>query len=294
MTGFKIDTSRVNVGSQSICSVYPLTNSFAIYPDVFVELDGHRFAARVEKVFILPNVRRAMLQRLNNSTLDESADDLSDSDMSAAENDTGLPLHIIGGDMGVPLSESLLQDNPRHYTYRLEILKEEESEPEVVSPSGTRRESDRVKAQRENGITSPIDVDETNDWAGKRVNVGVDSISYVAWIYPIAQNLTTNRRDRLVFSKSLLRRFLRECLDRESSLASPWIVKPALARRYNIPTEMPESIKAENDKVRKDEIDKRKKVWEEKEAQAEREGRLTKKMIKEREREAKGELSVSI
>ena len=38
----------------------------------------------------------------------------------------------------------------------------------------------------------------------------------------------------------------------------------------------------------KEEIDKRKRVWEEKEAQAEREGRLTKKMIKEREREAKG------
>ena len=38
------------------------------------------------------------------------------------------------------------------------------------------------------------------------------------------------------------------------------------------------------------EIDKRKKVWEEKEAQAEREGRLTKKMIREREKEAKGAL----
>ena len=50
---------------------------------------------------------------------------------------------------------------------------------------------------------------------------------------------------------------------------------------------MPDNIKAEVEKVRKDEIDKRKKVWEEKEAQAEREGRLTKKMIREREREAK-------
>ena len=51
---------------------------------------------------------------------------------------------------------------------------------------------------------------------------------------------------------------------------------------------MPEHVKVEVEKVRKDEIDKRKKVWEEKEAQAEREGRLTKKMIREREREAKG------
>lgn len=51
---------------------------------------------------------------------------------------------------------------------------------------------------------------------------------------------------------------------------------------------MPEYIKAGVERVRKDEIDKRKRVWEEKEAQAEREGRLTKKMIREREREAKG------
>lgn len=97
-------------------------------------------------------------------------------------------------------------------------------------------------------------------------------------------------RDRLVFSKSLLRRFLRECLDRDSSLASPWTVKSIIAQRFGIPTEMPENIKAGVALVRKGEIDKRKKVWEEKEAQAEREGRLTKKMIRERKKEAKGTL----
>ena len=57
---------------------------------------------------------------------------------------------------------------------------------------------------------------------------------------------------------------------------------------------MPDHIRAGVEKVRKDEIDKRKKVWEEKEAQAEREGRLTKKMIREREREAKGSHSITI
>lgn len=65
-------------------------------------------------------------------------------------------------------------------------------------------------------------------------------------------------------------------------------MKSIVAQRFGIPTEMPESIKAEVALVRKGEIDKRKKVWEEKEAQAEREGRLTKKMIREREKEAKG------
>lgn len=91
-----------------------------------------------------------------------------------------------------------------------------------------------------------------------------------------------------MFSKSLLRRFLRDCVDRDSSLASPWIVKPSVAEKFGIPTEMPEDIKAGVEQVRKGEIDKRKKVWEEKELQAEREGRFTKKMLKEKEREAKG------
>ena len=91
-----------------------------------------------------------------------------------------------------------------------------------------------------------------------------------------------------MFSKSLLRRFLRECVDRDSSLASPWIVKPSVASRYGIPTDMPAHIKASVEKVRQGEIDKRRKIWEEKEAQAEREGKYTKKMQKRDEREAKG------
>lgn len=95
-------------------------------------------------------------------------------------------------------------------------------------------------------------------------------------------------RDRLVFSKSLLRRFLRDCLDRDSSLASPWTVKPSIAYKYGVPSDMPETVREGVERLRQGEIDKRKRVWEEKEAQAEREGRFTKKMIKEKEREAKG------
>lgn len=99
---------------------------------------------------------------------------------------------------------------------------------------------------------------------------------------------STHRRDRMVFSKSLLRRFLRDCVDRESSLAAPWTVKPAIARRFGIANDMPAAIKADVEKARQGEIDKRKRVWEEKELQAEREGRLTKKMQKKQEQERKG------
>ncbi len=36
-------------------------------------------------------------------------------------------------------------------------------------------------------------------------------------------------RDRLAFSKSILRRFIRDCVDRDAAVASPWTVKPPVA-----------------------------------------------------------------
>ena len=95
-------------------------------------------------------------------------------------------------------------------------------------------------------------------------------------------------RDRLSFSKSLLRKFLRECLDRDSSLASPWVVKPALAQKYGIPSEMPKDVREKVDDARAQEIGKRKRVWEKKEEVARLEGRKTKKMLKMEEKEQKG------
>ena len=107
-------------------------------------------------------------------------------------------------------------------------------------------------------------------------------------VIPIFTFILPYSRDRLVFSKSLLRRFLRDCLDRDSSLASPWTVKPSIARRFGLATEIPGKIKAEIERARKGEIDKRKRVWEEKELQAEREGKVTKKMQRRAEQERKG------
>lgn len=59
-----------------------------------------------------------------------------------------------------------------------------------------------------------------------------------------------------------------------------------------MPTEMPPEIKAGVQQVRDEEIGKRKRVWEEKEAQAEREGKYTKKMKKRDEDAAKGRMAI--
>lgn len=72
-------------------------------------------------------------------------------------------------------------------------------------------------------------------------------------------------RDRLSFSKSILRRFIRDCVDRDAAVASPWTVKPLIAKRYNVDSIMPEETRKGVETLKKGEIDKRKKVWEDKE-----------------------------
>lgn len=43
------------------------------------------------------------------------------------------------------------------------------------------------------------------------------------------------RRDRLTFSKSILKRYMKECVTRETnSTTSPWIVKPSIAKALGI------------------------------------------------------------
>ncbi|EJD04148.1 uncharacterized protein FOMMEDRAFT_140191 [Fomitiporia mediterranea MF3/22] len=245
------------------------------FPDekIFVDVEGNRYAARLVEVF--PPRSMSTLKRKRSASDADDSDVASSSSGSSGTESTPepRPIHSIGGDLSITLEESVTRDDPASYTYRVRLLEEEappENDQPASAPVVARRESGRVKEKGRLALNGHTD--ESNaKFAGSLMDVHCDVMS----------------RDRLVFSKSLLRRFLRECLDRDSSLASPWTVKPVVAQRLGIPTEMPDHIRAGVEKVRKDEIDKRKKVWEEKEAQAEREGRLTKKMIREREREAK-------
>jgi hypothetical protein len=47
-------------------------------------------------------------------------------------------------------------------------------------------------------------------------------------------------RDRRVYSKLLLKQFLRGSVSREAWIGAPWVVKDHLARRYRIPTKVPD------------------------------------------------------
>ncbi|GAA5938072.1 hypothetical protein JCM3775_005332 [Rhodotorula graminis] len=75
-------------------------------------------------------------------------------------------------------------------------------------------------------------------------------------------------RDRLAFSKSILKRYLRECLMREAAIGAPWIVKPSIARAFNIPVQQSGTIEERNRAAREAKLAKRRKPLAEGESPA--------------------------
>jgi len=93
-----------------------------------------------------------------------------------------------------------------------------------------------------------------------------------------ASLVVSRSRDRLTFSKSILRRFIRDCVDRDAAVASPWVVKKFIADKYGVSSVMPDETRKGVENLKKGEMEKRKKAWEEKE------GPSAKKQKKEPER----------
>ncbi|TIA97775.1 hypothetical protein E3P94_02749 [Wallemia ichthyophaga] len=69
-------------------------------------------------------------------------------------------------------------------------------------------------------------------------------------------------RDRLMFSKSILRRYLRDTLYRSTAVGAPWRVKPEIARTFNIPEEVTLEAKHKSDVDRKFKLEEMKKLLE--------------------------------
>lgn len=72
-----------------------------------------------------------------------------------------------------------------------------------------------------------------------------------------------NSRDRLTFSKTILKKYMKDCVVRDAWVGAPWIVRPALAQRFNIPTVMSEDIRNKNEIIKEEKLSKRKKLTEE-------------------------------
>ncbi|KAF8203049.1 chromatin remodeling complex protein [Pholiota molesta] len=152
-----------------------------------------------------------------------------DASSSSALDDE--PPHVIGGDLNIPVKDALTKDNPDLYYYWVYLT-----------------ELERDKSHEKGKGTTKI-TDQDKRLVGSLIEVQCNMMS----------------RDRLSFSKSILRRFIRDCVDRDAAVASPWTVKPPIAKRYGVDSIMPEETRQGVENIKKGEIDKRKKIWEDKE-----------------------------
>lgn len=64
-------------------------------------------------------------------------------------------------------------------------------------------------------------------------------------------------------------------MDRDAAVASPWTVKPPVAARYGVDSVMPEATRQGVEDIKKGEIQKRKKVWEDKEGPLKKQKKLS-------------------
>ncbi|KAJ9475362.1 Imitation switch two complex protein 1 [Pseudozyma hubeiensis] len=66
-------------------------------------------------------------------------------------------------------------------------------------------------------------------------------------------------RDRLAFSKTILRKYLRDCIVRAANIGAEWRVKEWLALKYGIPLEPTDEIMEKNEALKDAKLSKRKK-----------------------------------
>ncbi|KAK4688137.1 hypothetical protein P7C73_g1979, partial [Tremellales sp. Uapishka_1] len=150
----------------------------------------------------------------------------------------GSSTHPYATDLSVSNEQVLAKDDPMKYFYSVRLVQEGAEEGIAVDYS--------------NGSATGL-VEENGDggekWQSSTMEVQADKIS----------------RDRINFSRAMLKRFIRDCVTRDPAVYSPWLVKPPIANRYGIPTEMSEEIKEGHLQFRIAQLEKRKR---------EREGRL--------------------
>ena len=111
-------------------------------------------------------------------------------------------IHPFARKLDLPIEEVLQRDDPMAYRYEVELIGWNSLLPE---------------AERVNG--------EVEEARPERI---------------ILANAAQVSRDRLNFSKAILKRFMKESVVRDPAAYSPWVVKATLSKRFSIPTEMSE------------------------------------------------------
>ncbi|KAH7915371.1 chromatin remodeling complex protein [Hygrophoropsis aurantiaca] len=191
---------------------------------VFVDVQGDKFYARVVQVF----PPRSTDESVNHTSQSHASTSSSPPQAHhALQSEDNFQIHKIGGDLKTPAKEALIRDDPMKYFYKIQILEEQHDKSHEKGKGSIK---DKAK------------------WSGSLMDV----------------QCTVMSRDRLAFSKSILRRFIRDCVDRDAAVASPWTVKSTIAKHFGVDSIMPEETRKGVETIKRGEIDKRKKVWEDK------------------------------
>ncbi|KAK8847357.1 hypothetical protein IAR55_005214 [Kwoniella newhampshirensis] len=175
--------------------------------------------------------------------------------------------HPFAADLSRPIEEVNEKDDPMRYFYNVRLIEEGAAEgiaAEYASATGM-----------SNGHDDEEDDGKGEKWQASTMEVQADKIS----------------RDRINFSRAMLKRFIRDCVVRDTAVYSPWLVKPSVAQRYGIPSEMTDEIREGIARYKERQMDKRKREREERlglnnppEPEVEEEKPKTKKQKKEEER----------
>ncbi|ORX38861.1 hypothetical protein BD324DRAFT_648971 [Kockovaella imperatae] len=140
--------------------------------------------------------------------------------------------HPYAADLNLSLEEANEKDDPMAYFYNVRLLEE-----------GAPTDHDQAQTKQH---TNSDDAEE--QWQGSTMEVRADKIS----------------RDRINFSRVMLKRFIRDCVYRDPAIFSPWVIKPAVAARYDISTEMPSDVGQRIQRFKEELMDKRKRARDEK------------------------------
>ncbi|OCF37381.1 hypothetical protein I316_00502 [Kwoniella heveanensis BCC8398] len=147
-------------------------------------------------------------------------------------------LHPYAKDLSLPIEEVNEKDDPMRYFYNVRLIEEGATEGIAADYASN------------TGLSNGHDDEEDEKgekWQASTMEVQADKIS----------------RDRINFSRAMLKRFMRDCVVRDSAVYSPWLVKPSVAARYGLPTEMPAAVKENIARYKEQQMDKRKREREE-------------------------------
>ncbi|KAL7419030.1 hypothetical protein Q5752_006715 [Cryptotrichosporon argae] len=142
-----------------------------------------------------------------------------------------LPTHPYATDLAMPNDEVVERDDPMKYFYNVRLI-EEGAEEGIVADYEANGNGDDAGGER---------------WMGSIMEVQADKIS----------------RDRINFSRAMLKRFIRDCVQRDAAVYSPWVLKRAVALRYGLPTEMSPEVREAIAAYRERQMEKRKRERDE-------------------------------